>query len=252
MQKHGVEVWNKVEVDSIHSAGNLLTVSGTQGFRKMKLFDVVAARTGLRHAEAGKVGFDPLTAETTVWDHKAYYPGARELHLRVTGDRKTGQLLGAQLLGHADSEVSKRADVFAAALYHGMQVEELNDLDLSYTPPLSSPWDPVQMAAQAWSKARQQETADCGSLLSLVSITDIGLIDDVSNAEQETWWHIRIDSSCGDAPRSCRQLENTSRMLRFLTHRQRQLHRQTRLLNPFHETSNVFTDESRFVVGKCR
>jgi hypothetical protein len=31
-----------------------------------------------------------------------------------------------------------------------MQVEELNDLDLSYTPPLSSPWDPIQMSAQAW------------------------------------------------------------------------------------------------------
>jgi hypothetical protein len=32
-------------------------------------------------------------------------------------------------------------------------VEELNDLDLSYTPPLSSPWDPVQMAAQSWLNA---------------------------------------------------------------------------------------------------
>jgi len=26
----------------------------------------------------------------------------------------------------------------------------LSDLDLSYTPPLSSPWDPVQMGAQEW------------------------------------------------------------------------------------------------------
>jgi hypothetical protein len=31
-----------------------------------------------------------------------------------------------------------------------MTIEELNELDLSYTPPLSSPWDPVQMSAQAW------------------------------------------------------------------------------------------------------
>jgi hypothetical protein len=62
-------------------------------------------------------------------------------------------LLGAQLLGRKDSEVSKRIDIFAAALFHGMKVEELNGLDLSYTPPLSSPWDPVQMSAQAWSTA---------------------------------------------------------------------------------------------------
>jgi NADPH-dependent 2,4-dienoyl-CoA reductase/sulfur reductase-like enzyme len=91
-----------------------------------------------------------LTVEQTVWDHKAYYPGAKELHLRITGDCHTGQFLGAQLLGHKNSEVSKRVDIFATALFHGMNVESLNDLDLSYTPPLSSPWDPVQMAAQAW------------------------------------------------------------------------------------------------------
>jgi len=54
------------------------------------------------------------------------------------------------LLGHKDSEVSKRIDIFATALFHKMTVESLNDLDLSYTPPLSSPWDPVQMGAQAW------------------------------------------------------------------------------------------------------
>ncbi|HTF69714.1 MAG TPA: hypothetical protein VK638_44265 [Edaphobacter sp.] len=122
----------------------------------VKLFDLVVARTGLRHAEAKSASFDPFTAETTVWDHKAYYPGAHELRLRVTGDRETGRLLGAQLLGHKDSEVSKRVDVFASALFHQMQVEHLNDLDLSYTPPLSSPWDPVQMAVQAWERARAE------------------------------------------------------------------------------------------------
>jgi hypothetical protein len=31
-----------------------------------------------------------------------------------------------------------------------MTVEKINQLDLSYTPPLGSPWDAVQMATQAW------------------------------------------------------------------------------------------------------
>jgi len=44
-------------------------------------------------------------------------------------------------------------DVVAAALFNRMAVEALNDVDLSYTPPLSSPWDAVQMAAQAWSRS---------------------------------------------------------------------------------------------------
>jgi len=128
--------------------------AGSLGTQVVKLFDVIAARTGLREDEAQHAGFDPFTTEATVWDHKAYYPGAHELHLRVTGDRTTGQLLGAQILGHKDSEVSKRVDVFAAALFHRMSVEAVSDLDLSYTPPLSSPWDPVQMAAQTWEKVR--------------------------------------------------------------------------------------------------
>jgi len=124
--------------------------AGSLGTQVVKIFDLVAARTGLRDTEARGAGFCPVTVEKTFWDHKAYYPGARELHIRITGDCHTGQLLGAQLLGHTDSEVSKRIDIFAAALFHEMNIESLNDLDLSYTPPLSSPWDPVQMGAQAW------------------------------------------------------------------------------------------------------
>jgi hypothetical protein len=54
------------------------------------------------------------------------------------------------MIGSYRTEVSKRIDVFATALFHRMKVEDLNDLDLSYTPPLSSPWDPIQMGAQAW------------------------------------------------------------------------------------------------------
>jgi hypothetical protein len=38
----------------------------------------------------------------------------------------------------------------ATAIYHGMTIDSVSDLDLSYTTPLGSPWDAVQMAAQAW------------------------------------------------------------------------------------------------------
>jgi NADPH-dependent 2,4-dienoyl-CoA reductase/sulfur reductase-like enzyme len=120
----------------------------------VKVFDIAIARTGLRDLEARRAGFEPLTVESKVWDHKAYYPGARQLSIRITGDRRSGRLLGAQILGHWQSEVAKRVDVYAAALFAGQSVEEISDLDLSYTPPLGSPWDAVQQAAQAWTAAR--------------------------------------------------------------------------------------------------
>jgi NADPH-dependent 2,4-dienoyl-CoA reductase/sulfur reductase-like enzyme len=133
-----------------NTVGGHREFAGTLGTQVVKVFDVAVARTGLRDAEAVKAGFDPLTVESTTWDHKVYYPGANALHIRVTGDRKTGRLLGAQMVGHYQAEVAKRIDIFATALFHGMCIDDLNDLDLSYTPPVSSPWDPVQMSAQAW------------------------------------------------------------------------------------------------------
>src|SRR3989442_7492375 len=96
---------------------------GTLGTQVVKVFDLVVARTGLRDAEAKDAGFDPLTVESTTWDHKVYYPGAHELHIRVTGDRKTGRLLGAQMVGHYHGEVAKRIDIFAIALFHGLCVD---------------------------------------------------------------------------------------------------------------------------------
>ncbi|WP_310486898.1 FAD-dependent oxidoreductase [Chamaesiphon sp. VAR_69_metabat_338] len=125
---------------------------GSLGTQVVKIFEVAAARTGLRDDEAIAAGLRPLTVETDVWHHKAYYPGAHSLRIRVTGDRTSGRLLGAQIAGHYQGEVAKRIDIFATALFHDMKMDELNDLDLSYTPPLGSPWDAVQMAAQAWTK----------------------------------------------------------------------------------------------------
>jgi NADPH-dependent 2,4-dienoyl-CoA reductase/sulfur reductase-like enzyme len=128
--------------------------AGTLGTQVVKVFETVVARTGLRDDEARKAGFDPLTIESTNWDHKVYYPDAHTLCIRVTGDRKSGRLLGAQIVGHWHTEVAKRIDIFATALFHHMSIDDLNHLDLSYTPPVSSPWDAIQMSAQEWVRAQ--------------------------------------------------------------------------------------------------
>ncbi|MBF2067842.1 MAG: FAD-dependent oxidoreductase [Calothrix sp. C42_A2020_038] len=135
-----------------NAVGGNQEFAGTLGTQVVKIFDLAVARTGLRDSEAQNAGFKPLTIEFETWDHKVYYPGAKKLRILVTGDSHTGRLLGAQIAGHYQGEVAKRIDIFATALFHSMKVDELSELDLSYTPPLSSPWDPVQMSAQAWVK----------------------------------------------------------------------------------------------------
>ena len=123
---------------------------GSLGTQVVKIFDQAAARTGLRDHEAAAAGFDSVTIAAEADDHKAYYPGSHRIAMRFTGDRATGRLLGVQLFGDRHAEVAKRIDIAATAIFHGMTVDGLSDLDLSYTPPLGSPWDAVQMGAQAW------------------------------------------------------------------------------------------------------
>jgi NADPH-dependent 2,4-dienoyl-CoA reductase/sulfur reductase-like enzyme len=130
--------------------------AGSLGTQVVKIFDQAAARTGLRDHEATPAGFDPVTVGSEADDHKAYYPGSHRIAMRVTGDRATGQLLGLQLFGHKHAEIAKRIDIAATAIFHRMTVDAVSDLDLSYTPPLGSPWEAVQMGAQAWVRATQQ------------------------------------------------------------------------------------------------
>jgi NADPH-dependent 2,4-dienoyl-CoA reductase/sulfur reductase-like enzyme len=129
--------------------------AGSLGTQVVKIFDQAAARTGLRDGEARAAGFDPVTVGSGADDHKAYYPGSHRIAMRVTGDRATGQVLGMQLFGHKHAEIAKRIDIAATAIFHQMTVDAVSDLDLSYTPPLGSPWEAVQMGAQAWVRVTQ-------------------------------------------------------------------------------------------------
>jgi NADPH-dependent 2,4-dienoyl-CoA reductase/sulfur reductase-like enzyme len=151
-----------------NACGGSRRFAGSIGTQVVRVFDSVIARTGLLEREALAAGYAPLTAEITAWDHKIYYPGAREMVIRLTADRETSRVLGAQMFGAVSGAIAKRIDVVAAGLYAGMTVDELNDLDLSYTPPLGSPWDPLQTAAQAWLHER-----DAGSSSALTSAAQL-------------------------------------------------------------------------------
>jgi NADPH-dependent 2,4-dienoyl-CoA reductase/sulfur reductase-like enzyme len=135
-----------------NAAGRHREFAGSLGTQVVKIFDHAAARTGLRDHEAAAAGYDPVTVGSEADDHKAYYPGSHRIAMRFTGDRATGRLLGVQLFGHKHAEIAKRVDIAAAAIYSGLTVDEISDLDLSYTPPLGSPWDAVQAGAQAWTR----------------------------------------------------------------------------------------------------
>jgi NADPH-dependent 2,4-dienoyl-CoA reductase/sulfur reductase-like enzyme len=133
-----------------NAAGGRAEFVGTLGTQAVRIFDLVIARTGLRESEAREAGFDPITSEVEVRDDRGGLPGATPMRIRVTGDRRSRQLLGAQIAGHRNTGISKRIDVFATAISAEMSVDEMLDLDLSYSPWWSGTWDPLQTAALEW------------------------------------------------------------------------------------------------------
>ena len=138
-----------------NALGGDRSFAGSLGTQVVKVFDMAVARTGLRDHEAQAGGYDPITVGAEADDHKAYYPGSHRIAMRITGDGRDGRLLGAQLFGHRHAEVAKRIDIAATAIFNDMTMNGLSDLDLSYTPPLGSPWDAVQAGAQAWVREAQ-------------------------------------------------------------------------------------------------
>ncbi|MFC7228781.1 FAD-dependent oxidoreductase [Salinirubellus salinus] len=117
------------------------------GTAVVKAFDLEVARAGLvDEAEAREAGFDPVSITIEAESRAHYYPGGSSIQVTMLGDRGTGRLLGASMVGREG--VAKRIDTVATALHTELSVERVSMLDLSYAPPFSPVWDPVLTAAK--------------------------------------------------------------------------------------------------------
>lgn len=104
------------------------------------------ARTGLTEKEAAAAGYAYVSATVESTSRAGYYPGATSMTVKLIAEKRTGLLLGAQIVGR--EEAAKRIDALAIAVWNRMTVEEMTSLDLSYAPPFSPVWDPVLIAAR--------------------------------------------------------------------------------------------------------
>ncbi|MDQ4102559.1 MAG: FAD-dependent oxidoreductase [Actinomycetota bacterium] len=126
--------------------GGYATFPGVVGTAVSKVCDLEVARTGLLEAEARAAGFQPVSVTVRSTTRAGYFPGAVPITVKMIAERRTGRLLGVQLVGREGS--GKRVDVCAVALWNEMTVEQMIDLDLGYAPPFSPVWDPVLVAAR--------------------------------------------------------------------------------------------------------
>ncbi|MFD7289664.1 FAD-dependent oxidoreductase [Streptomyces sp. NPDC059863] len=137
--KHG-------QIIGANVGGGYAIFPGVVGTAVSKVCDLEIARTGLREKDARRAGLQFVTATIESTDKAGYYPGAAVMTVKMLAERRTGRLLGTQIVGREGA--AKRVDIAAVALTAGMTVEAMTTLDLGYAPPFSPVWDPVLVAAR--------------------------------------------------------------------------------------------------------
>ncbi|MFE6103931.1 FAD-dependent oxidoreductase [Streptomyces laurentii] len=137
--KHGQVIGSNV-------GGDYATFPGVVGTAVSKVCDLEIARTGLREKDARAVGLQYVTVTVESTSRAGYYPGAAPMTVKMLAERRSGRLLGVQIVGREGA--AKRVDIAAVALTAGMTVERMTALDLGYAPPFSPVWDPVLVAAR--------------------------------------------------------------------------------------------------------
>ena len=127
-------------------AGGTIKFPGVVATAVCKICVFEIARTGLLEKECKELKIDFVSTVIKSKTRAHYYPEAKDIFVKLIAEKKTGTLLGGQIIG--EEGAAKRIDVLATALSNKLTLHNIIDLDLSYAPPFSPVWDPVQTAAR--------------------------------------------------------------------------------------------------------
>lgn len=130
------------------TGGNAL-FRGVLGTGIFRICDLTVAQTGLTERDAKARNCETVVSHNTDSGKSGYF-GGRPMTVKTVADRKTGRILGAQIVGY--DGVDKRIDIMATAIAFGAKAGDLENLDLAYSPPFSTPRDPVMYAGMILGK----------------------------------------------------------------------------------------------------
>lgn len=134
-------------VAGTNAAGGNARYPGSTGVTTVKLFGLEVASFGPTTPLAEKLGQRPISVRSSGSTRLPYYPGGKDLTVKLLADPKDGRLLGAQLVGEEGATL--RANFASMAGHLGLTIEEFEQIETCYSPPLAPVWDPVTIAAQA-------------------------------------------------------------------------------------------------------
>src|SRR5215813_7553961 len=133
-----------------NAAGGNAKFSGIAGSAITKVFDLFIGKTGLTMQEAVRNGFNPVEEVIEDITRASYYPGKCPICIKIVADRKSGRVIGSQIVG--GEGVKERIDLIALALLLRADIRDLASYDACYVPPASPVWEPVNIAASQAAK----------------------------------------------------------------------------------------------------
>lgn len=111
----------------------------------VKVYKLEVAAAGLGSTEATNCGFSVETVSVHAPSRSKSYPGSKEIFVKFIVDARTGRLLGANVIGEEGAAL--RINTLGMAIHHRMTVDQLEHMDMMYTPPFAPVWDPLLIAA---------------------------------------------------------------------------------------------------------
>jgi NADPH-dependent 2,4-dienoyl-CoA reductase/sulfur reductase-like enzyme/rhodanese-related sulfurtransferase len=119
-------------------------------------YGMAAALTGITEGLAKRMNIAHQVIHLHPSNHAGYYPGVERVSLKVLFDPESGKILGAQGIGR--DGVDKRMDVIATAIYAGLTIDDLMNLELSYAPAFGSAKDAINQTGYVGNNVRTGKT----------------------------------------------------------------------------------------------
>jgi NADPH-dependent 2,4-dienoyl-CoA reductase/sulfur reductase-like enzyme/rhodanese-related sulfurtransferase len=119
----------RIAADNI--AGRDSVYAGSQGTAILRLFDLAAAHVGLNERQLQTLDMPYLKVYLHPNQHPGYFPGATPVSTKLLFSPE-GMILGAQVVGAEG--VEPMINALAQAQRAGMGVEDLEELELAYSP----------------------------------------------------------------------------------------------------------------------
>jgi NADH oxidase (H2O2-forming) len=132
-------------VAGTNAAGGYDTYEGALSTFVSLIGSLEVGATGFNEFFAESAGYETISGKARGKNKPEYYPGSKDITVKIIADAKTGRVLGGQVVG--EEGAGSRINVLSLAIKSGMDVYSLSQTEMAYCPMLAESYDVLNKAA---------------------------------------------------------------------------------------------------------